>query len=1550
MGEASGLAGHLAFIGVYMATAVAAVVTVLGTLVSREPAGLLVRVSAMLTALGAVAATVLAAQVIPGLPLGVYGPDPAVTIVLVVAAFGLTTIVAAATVEEPRGAALLAVVLALAVSGVLLYLMLYAGAADKVAAFGWEAQRCSVYAASIALGGLVASLFIPTVSLRRPRLARVGAIVSGASNAVALAAAVSLSGGAALKSLVVVAAFMAPFVGYWLWLLLRTQLGVERPNRGSESNSPEVSGTHDVTLFMAPWRDRAAAALWRWSGHLRRLPSRRVPVLLLCALPILLGTLALVFAKGGSAREAARVTVGGLAFTPALLVPFAFAPALGLLLGGRAFRGTTLWAFGLTALTVLLLVAQKEIGYTAVCLAVAAATFLVTRGNFLQLALGAGTGVVAVGLAFELQPILPAIPFTVRERILMWMGGASLARRGGHLLIADRVTYDVGGFHGVGLHTTLGFEPMKVVNSLDTDFPLAALGLYGGFPWLLAYVLLFVALALLLFDIARRHGRATASANKHRMAVLLSLAAVPVASTVINVSGGLTHLTPFAGVPAAFLSYGSFFIGGTLAIVLTFFIASQRRSLAMRLRHMATDELQLAELPQWQVGSRLATTGVPRPEPLWRNPSWAGIRLAMRRLVARLRGLSVNAGAAVLMLSVTVLGVLWATTLHARFTDQPQVETHPALAGTSVRIRPLAPNIWDVPVDPDEAPPPPGWGGVLEAGKPYRLNALEFSFQDGYLRLHGGCWPYETATTRGISVGFEGLLDGNLGALSGMASSLMSGRTKPNDLVLPLSPVALHHLRVRRLGEGRFEVAAIGAGQFVVHNVDGDRLTRPRGGTTVVPAGYSIALADSARLRLTIIDRPAPENSMTGEVCLLNPKLSLMKWRMSRWRHTLVGGPELLRRAPVERSVDFEFAEDLKRAAEAGLVRLKAGRLWVTPWDAESRAQWSSVTRRQFFRVFRIRKRRGGSNSVSESGTEVLHWVRQFYDDGGSRVRFDDGLAAFSTAWDSEKTIAGLADPFRFSRKLPASAHAKPKREHGVVLDRNGAPLATFDTAAQRWRTTAEGAGALLGYGFAQRGVYGGVLRVFRKLLHGRPVRVSSEATKVGQRRDPRDNDFIGVDVELTLDRELQRALQTIIDEEARTIWELALGRGDANWRPRARILVLGQDNAILAAVAHPSFEPHSLKSVLKVTANARKVPREAPGLDAWQRTTTVGSTAKIGVLLAAARDPQRFFRDVGGRGYGRTDLCIEASDDPANADRSGCFLERGRLTSVRGVPVAAVFNSGNSYIGGVTTVRRLIMKSENTSAAYLAGRLGLDAFKGYYTQLGAGPGGHDLLPTVLGLHPRFSTDIERWPRDPLRADAARLGELPRGDTWRLDYTVRLALSGFSDLSLLHVGLSTSIAARDGRHYPPFLVSAMRDRRDDVRIAVNPPAPQQVVPVRVARYLKAAMVDTVMAGTAQGMKRYLRQGRLYREVGAKTGTAETVRLDPFAKQNPNRRKIRTQDHKFATGFWPKTSREPFVVVAAFEHASHLDKRVAVRMLAKAVLALQRRFEPPPPKP
>ncbi|MDP6946856.1 MAG: hypothetical protein QF464_22090, partial [Myxococcota bacterium] len=388
-------------------------------------------------------------------------------------------------------------------------------------------------------------------------------------------------------------------------------------------------------------------------------------------------------------------------------------------------------------------------------------------------------------------------------------------------------------------------------------------------------------------------------------------------------------------------------------------------------------------------------------------------------------------------------------------------------------------------------------------------------------------------------------------------------------------------------------------------------------------AGWSIGLADDARLRFRLDDEvpPALEQTREGEVCLRSTRRPAFRWTLSRWRDTIIGPPSLRRRAPVERTVDFEFAEDLKRAAEARLVGTGAdGRLWVAPWKTDDRAGWDPLTRRRFRRLFRVRRIRAPDGGV----TERLHWVRGFYRDGSSRVRFDTDWEAFAPGWSGE--LLGLRDPFRFSRALPRTAYGHTADETGKVLDRSGDALAWFDAEARRWQLNVPSAGALLGYGFPDRGIYGGLIRVFRRLLSGRHMRAHGADAELTERLLERDDQRVGVDIQLTLDRKIQAETASVVSRACTELQRKALEHGDWSWAPRGRALVLGPEGEIIAASACPEFEPDSLPTVLATVEAQRHTPALAPGLDAWQRTTTVGSTAKVGVVVAAARTPESHF------------------------------------------------------------------------------------------------------------------------------------------------------------------------------------------------------------------------------------------------------------------------------------------------------------------------------------
>ena len=112
------------------------------------------------------------------------------------------------------------------------------------------------------------------------------------------------------------------------------------------------------------------------------------------------------------------------------------------------------------------------------------------------------------------------------------------------------------------------------------------------------------------------------------------------------------------------------------------------------------------------------------------------------------------------------------------------------------------------------------------------------------------------------------------------------------------------------------------------------------------------------------------------------------------------------------------------------------------------------------------------------------------------------------------------------------------------------------------------------------------------------------------------------------------------------------------------------------------------------------------------------------------------------------------------------------------------------------------------------------------------------------------------------------------------------------------------------------------------------------------------MVDTVRRGTAVSLKRMVPRA-LWSEMGVKTGTGETTRMQPGVdrealargtKRQRRKAKTKTQDHKFVVGFWPAKSRNPYVVVTGFEFSSHLDKKVALKSFADIVSSIARHTE------
>ena len=146
------------------------------------------------------------------------------------------------------------------------------------------------------------------------------------------------------------------------------------------------------------------------------------------------------------------------------------------------------------------------------------------------------------------------------------------------------------------------------------------------------------------------------------------------------------------------------------------------------------------------------------------------------------------------------VGGLWANALHTRYTDRPQVHVHPGLVD-SVRIRPLVPG-WRSQTSIK------GVGWYLEEDAPIALTASS-SATKGHARADRGLLPRDQAETSGIRVGqaMRTRLPGTEGG-QGLAERLGALAVDGNDLKLPLAPVFMRHLVIKRNAPERFEVAS----------------------------------------------------------------------------------------------------------------------------------------------------------------------------------------------------------------------------------------------------------------------------------------------------------------------------------------------------------------------------------------------------------------------------------------------------------------------------------------------------------------------------------------------------------------------------------------------------------------------------------------------------------------------------------------------------------------------------------------------------------------------
>ncbi len=1514
---------HFVYMALMTTSAVLTVGATAALAVRRSHGGPITRGLAMVACGLNLAAAILAIDLVG---LHIYGPLTDTLRIFALCAVGTVggaSILVAATAASARTALIMAASSAMGGLGLLIYLLLMASVPPGIDP-SWELSRFFEFGTFLA-SGFMLLLGVGVISARRQGVALI--VASSLCGALGLA---TLSQGMAnhpSPGLSFILPAWLPVVGTAVWMV---GLWLQRPGKKS-------------------------GALTRAGGLFRRLDTRLLehPAMAgaVVALPVMAAMAAVVLAGSGSAREASRVSVGGLSVTPQLAVPFLFAVALGVVVARDQWRWRDAAGIGLTVAMTGLLLAQKEVGNTAVVLMVASAVLLVARGTLPHLIGGAGLGAAALAVAYQLAPIISAIPFTVRERVHLWLGGAELLQRGGHLVTASYVGFKVGGFWGLGIHNSPDLNLPRLVIALHTDFPLVVLGLFGGWGMLALYIAFFTALAVLLLHTFRTlNFSGDTRRARFQTPILVGLWAVPVISTTLNLAGAISQVTPFTGVPVLFISTSSIFVIFNFGILALFLLAGNRDALRARLKTKEEAALKEAADPNANpINPRKNAPSNPAPDsktatqeppavkrgPLrrwwrrWTTPAtWSMAIVGIRRTM-RLR--QVDQGAVILMLLMPIAAIIFTVTIHKRYTDDARYFGHPRLT-QKLHIEPGEGGTWAITQAPDEA-----LLGPLSTERLVELDGVLMGFRQGRLQVRGACFDEDKLQGPGVALGFAGMLDApelpyvdqiTRPAVGRLTQSGQPQEEISNDIVLPFGDIATHHVRLRRLESGRYHLRPlVEHAPFFVMDKDGRRVS---GKASMFDPGEGFGIGSVRPRRFFVTEEPQ------GRVCVAMRKGALFEYPLSYSGPTVVGSMALLRRQLAIRTTDLTFAQDLKAAAEAGLLTSKGpqGPLVVVPHDKKTREGWDQHTRRLFFRVFRMLKIKQKDGSLRE----VLAWSRPFYSDGGRR--FDPGRELSAFVLDEDRVL-GLANTYRFSRVLPTRYNPNDPERNGLLYDRNGQPLVRFDAAKGKVTNKLPGGGALVGFDLRRRGVRDGLLRIFGRMMRGveplPDVHRELEDQLAQRQRGP-----WGYDITLTLDERIQKATFEIVRDQVERI--------DAKERDtlhHASAIVLGPRNEILAMVQMP--DTGRLETMAQITALKKaqqKTPLSAPALDTLHRRTTLGSTIKLLTIIAAFQHKDdTLIKWKDGEWY------IKAEGDERNS-KDGRYIERGgKLASWHGQAIAPVRNYGRSWFGQVVPLRTLLVKSLNTGSAYLGLNLGRERYEDFFGQLNLDKR-VDLLPGPMQPGGRWSAMMDRYYRDSASALPVVIGSIPKDEPWTPSLTARLPLSGLSDYSVFSLAAGVSIIARGGVYHPPTLVKSIRSRRDGTVERFAPEPTVKIIDPQDAQDIKSYMRDVIKIGTAGVYRRGLPE-EVWGDTGGKTGTAETTRpVDPNAGYDL-KNKPRTRDHKAFVGIWPTRSPQPYVVAVVFEYVSHIDTRVAVlttQQIMESIRALHAEPENPTPTP
>ncbi len=201
------------------------------------------------------------------------------------------------------------------------------------------------------------------------------------------------------------------------------------------------------------------------------------------------------------------------------------------------------------ALSLLVLVAERNVGFGILLFAFFVAIFWVATGQYRWIVFG--TALFAAGLEVGIR-LLPQ----VQERITAWIHPFSHAQTSGYQIVQGLYSLGTGGIAGTGL----GLGQPRFVPFASTDMIFSIIGEELG--------LLGAATVVFLFLLFLGTGLRAAQQARSDFSKLLATGLVVILSMqAFFIMGGITRLFPFTGLALPFIAYGGSSLVGNYVLI-----------------------------------------------------------------------------------------------------------------------------------------------------------------------------------------------------------------------------------------------------------------------------------------------------------------------------------------------------------------------------------------------------------------------------------------------------------------------------------------------------------------------------------------------------------------------------------------------------------------------------------------------------------------------------------------------------------------------------------------------------------------------------------------------------------------------------------------------------------------------------------------------------------------------------------------------------------------------------------------------------------------------